>query len=415
VSNFILNSTPVPERQEVSTYLRDPARPQGRDLLQLQRFSELARAISLQPGKSIEENIAEGTAFVPTRRQRIEIPTGFGNEDAERITIVLYDISGSMAGEPARFQTGLVRAFTAQALSDVSPSGRHRHRVVLIPFDDKVGERFPVTNNDEALHVLRDLKIERAEGGTEIQGALLQGLALIADAQLLDPSKPLASANIVLMTDGQAPVNLDEIVRARNKIDGRTPVQIMFAAIGSTNAELAKLAEETSKRGSITGYYREFTSQTMTDYFKEADGPVKAGAPGQIYTEKHASAVPPSFKTNLFMAANWARDFLENAKNAERSDPPEMHLQLFEKTRWSGIPTIDRPLADQLNGVRTFGYGKVFNKFLPLLRPIVHDLMTNFKTLAKHDFNELSNEEQEVLRHLMRYAAGLEGVSGNEK
>src|SRR6185312_949301 len=132
--------------------------------------------------KSLEDNLKNGTAYVSTRRRRIQVPVGYGKEEAERITIVLYDTSGSMSGEPAKFQAGLISAFTAGALSDLAPSGKHRHRVVLVPFDDEVGKPIPITNAQEAIDVLRDYqkKLRNTGGGTDIQKAMIQAMALIA-------------------------------------------------------------------------------------------------------------------------------------------------------------------------------------------------------------------------------------------
>ena len=121
ISDFILNSTPRPESIEVKGWQRDPKRPRGQDWLPLQRFTDMTRALLGQPAKSIEANIREGTAHIPIRRQRTRIPMGYGKDEAERITIVLYDISPSMGGNPRKFQAGLIAAFTGKALSDISP------------------------------------------------------------------------------------------------------------------------------------------------------------------------------------------------------------------------------------------------------------------------------------------------------
>src|SRR5262249_50102751 len=131
VTDFILNSTPHPETIDIKTWMAQPGR-RGRDILPLQRFSDLPHAILGEPGRSLEENLQRGTVSVRARRRRVPLPAGRGRDEAERITIVGYDTSGSMSGEPAEFQAALIGSFTAKALSDVSPSGRYRHRVILV-------------------------------------------------------------------------------------------------------------------------------------------------------------------------------------------------------------------------------------------------------------------------------------------
>ena len=408
-SDFILNATPRPEFIEIRTWQKDSARPMGRDLLPLQRFSDLSRAMMGQPGKTLEENIREGTAFVITRRKRVDIPAGHGTEEAERITIILYDTSGSMNGDPARFQAGLIGAFTARALSDLSPSGRHRHRVVIVPFDTTPKKPVRVTNTQEALDVIRNYQsqLHNTNGGTNIQKALLQAFALIADAEK-KAGEPLAAANMLLMTDGQADINMAELQRARNAIDRDTPIQVMFAAVNQTNPALMQFAMESRRMGCERGFYREFDSATIKDVLAMADDTKFPVDETSFYSENDAKDIPPEVERFLGQAKQSLERFLRDVFNEETYMPAQEHLRAMEKIRWRNIAHEKRPLERWIRRVRNVAIHPIFKKDRRVLERVVDDLLTHMEHLTGIPFDDYSDYEQEQLRHLVRYAAGLE-------
>jgi len=394
---------------EVKTWQRDASKLRGRDLLPLQRFSDLPRAMLGQPGLSLEENLRQGTVYVPGRRRRVEVPAGYGREEAERVTVVLYDTSGSMSGDPGEFQAGLISAFTANALSDVSPSGKYRHRVLIIPFDSEPGTPVRVTNAEEALAVINHYKsnLKNTGGGTDIQKALLQAFALIADAEKRS-GEPLAAANIVLMTDGESNIRVDELRQARQVIDRTTPLQTMFIAINGTNDELNRFASESKSMGMENGFYREFTADRIKKILEESKSLNFIQDEGVFYSEKEAEDISREAIRLLEEAEGLALDFLTEIGRKERFKSPKEHLDEFERVRWGEIERIDRPLTKWIKKLRAFFKNPIF-KDQKTLEAIVDDLMKNFETLVRASKNDLSKEEQEHLRHLMRETAGLGG------
>lgn len=408
VSDFILNSTPRPETIEVKTWMRDTSRPRGRDLLPATRFSELHRAILGQPGKTPEENMRQGTAHVPVRRKRIDIPAGYGKQEAERITIVLYDTSGSMSGDPGTFQAGLISAFTARALSDVSPSGRHRHRVLIVPFDTECGTPVRVTNNQEALNILRNYQnnLKNTGGGTDIQKALMQAMALIADAERR-AGEPLAAANIVLMTDGQASIDPAKLMEARQAIDRQTPLQTMFIAINQTSEELMRYAMDSQAMGADKGFYREFTGEHISKILKESHTLDLTKKDKSFYSDKTGHDIPIEVHTLMDQALRLAAELVDHINAGNRYTPAAEHLKELEKLTWRDQVHIDRPLEKWFIKVRNFVKHPVFND-RKVLEHVVDDLVRNMERLVGDHPNNWSNHEQEQLRHLVRYAAGLE-------
>ncbi len=409
LSDFILNSTPRPETIEVKTWQKQLSRPMGRDLLPVQRLSELPRAILGQPGKSALQNFREGTAYLSTRRQRVQIPAGYGKEESERITVILYDTSGSMGGDPARFQAGLISAFTAKALSDVAPSGKHRHRVLIVPFDTVPGKPVRVTNTPEALDVIRNYqdKLKNTGGGTDIQSALMQALSLIADAEKR-AGEPLAAANIVLMTDGQAEIDTDKLINARKAIDRDTPIQTMFIAINNTNEDLMRFAMDSQSMGAERGFYREFSPALISDILNQADH-LKLEGRKDFFTEKSAKDLPQHIFDMLDQSYRLASEFSDQVYYGSQYISARENLEELEKIKWRDIKQLDRPLETWILKVRQFFRNPAFVD-RKLVERIVADLVKNFERLSGVSKNELSDHEQEQLRHLVRYAAGLEGA-----
>ncbi|MES2503287.1 MAG: transglutaminase domain-containing protein [Myxococcota bacterium] len=408
-TDFIMNSTPRPEYEEVRTWVRDARRPVGRDLVGVQRFSELSRASLGNPGKTLEENMVLGTAYASAHRLRTRIATGFGKDDAERITIVLYDTSGSMSGDPERFQAGLISAFTATALSDVSPSGAHRHRLVLVPFDDKPGTPVRVTNTQEALDIIHKytLKLKNTGGGTDIQAALIQAMALIADAERRS-GEPLAAANIVLMTDGQSPLDIPKLAEARGAIDRTTPLQIMFAAIGTTNDDLRQFVSESEKIGIDNGFYREFSNEFMSEQLKRADAPWHQASAHKLYTDKKPADLDIGTRKDLSASSHLLSQFLGEIHLAQSSyAPAEQHLAALETLRWDESTPNNGKLAEHIQHLRRLGYTGALKNAKTWRHQIADDIFKNFEKLTGVPLNRLSQTEQSELKHYFCHAADM--------
>ncbi len=95
-------------------------------------------------------------------------------------------------------------------------------------------------------------------GGTNINAALIRALELIKAAQSeAAQSRRLADfrrANIVLMTDGDAPVNLNAILAKRTEISSSIQISINVITTGGGNPSLHSLNTDTQTKAKI-GHY----------------------------------------------------------------------------------------------------------------------------------------------------------------
>ena len=407
VSEFITNSNPYPEMMEVRTWQQDTMRPQGRDFLPLQRITDWPRAYLLNPHLGLERNIREGTAFIRTRRQRILIPSGMGREESERVTVVLYDTSGSMSGKPARFQAALIAAFVSQALSDLSPSGRQRHRVVIVPYDSTPKDGVPVYTVAQAIGIIRNYQSElkNTNGGTDIQLALMKAFQLILDAQAVADS-PLASANIFLMGDGQADVDISKLMALRNQIDRTTILQMGFASINMTNPELVKLSQSTAEFGADRGMYREFTPDVIDEYLKNADS-LDISKQEHFYTDQKPADIPAEVDALLSSAYAQSIQYLDHVAAGSTYASPQHHYDNLERIQWPSVKEVERPLENHLIRARQMLGGLTYAKGA-LLERVADDLIVNSQIITGIPFHQYSGHEIEHVRHILKQVAGRE-------
>lgn len=183
-------------------------------------------------------------------------------EEGKQLTIVLYDTSGGMAGRVADAQATLI----TRLLSDTS--GRAGDRTLLMGFDTSVHTLHEVTNAAEAKAASADIRRRGSTGGgTDIERALLEATQAIAsynDASSLAQSKPFANATIVLITDGQANVDVKKMRRALKAVSAKVPLETTFVTIDGDNKELLELAMHPEQAGLRSGEYRAILTEPIS-------------------------------------------------------------------------------------------------------------------------------------------------------
>jgi hypothetical protein len=120
-------------------------------------------------------------------------------------------------------------------------------------FNDKLGEVVEVTSASDAVDAVESVLSELRHGGTNIAGALLGSFETLREAQKKSENGELARAQIVLITDGEAPVDEQAITRARESV-GALPIGVSIIALGEENPALRALAERQRERGERVFY-----------------------------------------------------------------------------------------------------------------------------------------------------------------
>ncbi len=402
LSNFITLPVKSPQFETVKTWRYHSSR-RGRDYAELDDFSQLARAMPQDPSRSLIENLRQGTLIDPGYRVRSRIPAPTGETDPERITIVLYDTSGSMNGGPGDFQAALIGAFADRALSDRSKDGRHRHRLVLMGFDTTVHKIDIVNSAAEAIEIIRNYRKElvNTNGSTDIMNGLGEAFRQILLAQG-QHKEPLANANILLLTDGVAPLDSEQIRTWRDQINRKTMVQLIVGAIGGDIPELKEFIEAPDTKKSINlPSYMLFDADRINEAISQSLNADHID-PSTLVSQIKASQIPEKINAKLMDAIGLARD-LENRLELR---PPLPRLIHYKRPKGnSARDSIDlTPLAAQLQGIRNVipNLGSSPHLGLSFLY-----WLREFEKSRTGGVNSLTLKEKVIFEHLLKEINGV--------
>jgi hypothetical protein len=166
--------------------------------------------------------------------------------------LYVLDGSGSMVGARSRMRDALLVAELSTLVARLSDPGRTGNPVVYYAyFNDKMGEFRRVATAAEAQEAIEEVIGTIRLGGTDIQAALLASLDHLRLARQSDPS--LQRAQLVLVTDGEAAVDLPAVEDARAKL-GDLPIGVSIIALGQENEALRQLAAQQRARGERVFY-----------------------------------------------------------------------------------------------------------------------------------------------------------------
>jgi len=166
--------------------------------------------------------------------------------------VYVLDGSGSMRGPRARVRDAILVAELSTLVRRLSSPRNVRATLLFRYFDKRPG---PITRVDTAAAAraaIRDVVTNERGGGTDIQGALVASLSLVAEARAQDGG--LARAQIVLVTDGAAPVDEAAIASARESLAG-LPIGISVIALGQENPALRAMVARQRARGEAAFYH----------------------------------------------------------------------------------------------------------------------------------------------------------------
>ncbi len=219
-------------------------------LLPARTVEDLPEAVIEDP-RRILHDFAAGRLL--TRRYVVE-ETTYAERTVMRGEVRAYvlDGSGSMLGPRAHMRDAILLAELstlitryADRLRRVEPILHYRY------FDVEPGPVTRVDSASSALAAIENVVSTVHRGGTDIQRALLATLDDIRVAREGDDA--LARAQIVLVTDGVAPIDRDAVLSARAAV-GEIPVGISIIALGQENQALRDLAAHQRSRGEAVFY-----------------------------------------------------------------------------------------------------------------------------------------------------------------
>lgn len=166
---------------------------------------------------------------------------------------MLTDAEGRTMGARARMRDAILLAELSTLHRRYLTHGR-RVRVSLYYryFTRVLWPLVKVDSADAAAKAMVEVLKTPRKGGTDIEGALLASFELIREARASDPD--LARAQVVLVTDGDAPVREEVLQREREKV-GDMPVGVSVIALGEENRSLRGLVARQRARGERAFYH----------------------------------------------------------------------------------------------------------------------------------------------------------------
>ena len=254
------------------------------------------------------------------------------------VRVYVLDGSGSMLGPRARMRDAILVAELATLIRRLQDQAR-TSRVALFYryFNHGLGPVHRVDAVSGALNQIRDVLATPRSGGTNIERALLASLEQVKEARDTDPD--LAKAQIVLITDGMAPVREATIERARSEL-GELSLGISVVALGEENRALRQLVAKQRARG-----VRAFYHFLPDDYIEEMTrGDIDDGPPIHLPPVGHGPADPSTARAELEArvgplleeladlqrarntAALCSLDETDREQRLERADGGEEHL-----------------------------------------------------------------------------------------
>jgi len=218
-------------------------------LMPAESVEDLPSAVINDP-RSILLDLAAGRLFARRfvkeevrRRSRVVMRS--------EVRVYVLDGSGSMRGPRARVRDAILVAELATLIRRLESPGDTRCTLLYRYFHEDPGIVTRVGTVAAAREAIRDVVTTERSGGTDIDKALRASLAQIDLARRADPD--LARAHIVLVTDGESPIDEVAIINERAAIE--VPIGISVIALGQENPVLRGIVARQRAQGEAAFYH----------------------------------------------------------------------------------------------------------------------------------------------------------------
>ncbi len=248
----------VTERRVVA---RVVSHPTSELLLTRARGVEDIPAAILTDPRSVVLDLAAGrllarrfVSYEEQKRERVEM--------VGEVRVYLLDGSTSMLERPARarMRDAILTAELATLMRRFEVPERYTRVLMFYRyFTKRIWPLHRVDSSERALAAIGEVLERQWDGGTDIERALEASFEMIRAARARDDE--LARAQVVLITDGEAPVRERVVHDARERV-GELPVAVSVIALGQENLALRALVARQRARGE-RAFYHHLDDETL--------------------------------------------------------------------------------------------------------------------------------------------------------
>ena len=260
-ARLYLQGETIPTFKDERTYNREESPHRLPDIVIANSIFELPQfLLNPKPGDHILGPLLRGEQYALGQYRTERVPDHVN--PIELITLLMYeDTSPSMVDPPfftaygveikkLDLQSALAIAVVSISMSKMDPTGTlHTHIIYDTTFGDSLGKTTKIENTEDALNFINERVFTSPSiiSGTNIQNVLqhfYSEVALAYAKQEASQGLRLGRANLLLMGDGGAPVDLAVARGQRDAVPGDFPLMVNFLGVLNTSAELPKLARE---------------------------------------------------------------------------------------------------------------------------------------------------------------------------
>ena len=337
---------------EVETYARLVRYPTRDMLFVLARDPADLATAAIEDPRTVLLDLAAGRLL--TRRfveqeQRTVVRRRLVGE----VRVYLLDASASMHNDGvarATMRDAIMLSELATTLHRLEQADRStRLSLYYLHFTKQLGPIHRVANGKEALAAIGDVVGTVRGGGTDIQGALEGAFEVIRNARKDDPE--LARASIVLVTDGEAPIDAQALESARRGTSG-VAIGVSVIALGQENRVLRDLVA-TQRRAGQRAFY----------HFIDDDR-LKAVAAGQLDVSSALTLKAPEVELDLHK--DQLEKMLDELVEVEREEVGHVRKAAGGERSSLLAEPVEGPLALEEAAARDLvAVGKRFERWFP--------------------------------------------------
>lgn len=400
VSDFVdmtLNSTPEPNWKEEVTLNRSLVPKPRRDLVITRNPLDFARMLlSPKPGEHLFAPTIQGRQYAIGSLETRRTPDPIKRIE-RKVTVVYYDVSPSMNGEPIQAQDALLMAFVDRALSEVDAIGRPAHEIYLIPFNDNILDGVHIASREAAESFLsRRMNLTTAtSGNTDIQKVIENFYDIVASSYKSKAAqgrdKLFQRANMVLFSDGESNIDKDQLEAKRQSMPGNLQINMNFVSLGDAVNETLKDLSENQNLASAKPSFRSLNKAQL-----------------KAISEVSVDYNPDAFASNQRLHGNKLFEINELLKTIlpEEREPTSprliqraLHQLQITKTPASQISNIEMAylmsqLASKLSSVQIDAEFK---------RQIVENLVASYPQVATRSWQQMTHPEKEAFEKLQSW------------